>query len=200
MEVNHSAVPVKVVVIGPESTGKSTLCKDLALHYHTLWCPEFARDYLARHGKKYAYADLLEIARGQVALENEYILKWQHEMATGKGKAEMPPLFIDTNMYVMKVWCEYVFGNCHQWIIDQIVERDYDLYLLCDVDLPWVRDDLREYPDLKSRKELFEMYKDAMANQPVPWKIISGTNEERLRAAIHAVDNSPQSISSSTLL
>ena len=200
MEVNHSSVPVKVAVIGPESTGKSTLCKDLALHYHTLWCPEFARDYLARHGKKYAYADLLEIARGQVALENEYILKWQHEMAAGIGKAEMPPLFIDTNMYVMKVWCEYVFGNCHQWIIDQIVERDYDLYLLCDVDLPWVRDDLREYPDLKSRKELFEMYKDAMANQTVPWKIISGTNEERLRAAIHAVDNSPLSISSSTLL
>jgi NadR type nicotinamide-nucleotide adenylyltransferase len=198
MELPHSAIPVKVVVIGPESTGKSTLCKDLALYYQTLWCPEFARDYLARQGKKYAYADLLEIAKGQVTLENEYITQWQQKTTPAKGIR--PPLFIDTNMYVMKVWCEYVFGNCHQWIIDQIVERDYDLYLLCNIDLPWVRDDLREYPDLKSRKELFEMYKDIMANQSVPWKIISGTNEERLQAAIHAVENSLQEINSKALL
>ena len=65
------------------------------------------------------------------------------------------PLFIDTNMYVMKVWCEFVFGKCHDWILQQIAEREYDLYLLCDIDLPWVKDELREYPDLESQAKTF---------------------------------------------
>jgi nicotinamide riboside kinase len=71
-------------------------------------------------------------------------------------------LFIDTDMYVMKVWCEYVFHQCHHFILEQICERKYDLYLLCDVDLPWVQDDLREYPEDGPRKELFQIYKDLL--------------------------------------
>ena len=63
-------------------------------------------------------------------------------------------LFIDTDMYVMKVWCEYVFGKCHQFILDEIVQRKYDLYLLCKPDITWVKDELREYPDEKIRIEL----------------------------------------------
>ena len=91
-------------------------------------------------------------------------------------------------MYVMKVWCEFVFGDCHRFILDQIVERKYDLYLLCNIDLPWVKDELREYPDLESRQQLYFIYKDIMINQSTPWMDISGDYEERLNKAINRVD------------
>jgi len=91
-------------------------------------------------------------------------------------------------MYVMKVWCEFVFGKCHRWVLDQIIERKYDLYLLCNTDLPWVKDELREYPDLKTRNQLYYIYKDIMINQPTPWVDISGDYDERLQRAIQAID------------
>ncbi|MBC7720476.1 MAG: AAA family ATPase, partial [Pedobacter sp.] len=97
-------------------------------------------------------------------------------------------LFIDTDMYVIKVWCEYVFGKCHQFILDEIISRKYDLYLLCNIDLPWVKDALREYPDEKPRRELYNIYKDLLINQPTPWVDISGNYEQRLQKAIAAVD------------
>ena len=146
----------KIVILGPESTGKSTLCEQLAQHYRTQWCPEFARAYLLTHGKRYEYPDLLTIAKGQIALEDEcanllesqWVIShdqtWVNERALISSK-KPPLLFVDTDMYVMKVWCEFVFGKCHQFILDQIVNRTYDLYLLCDTDLPWTRDELREY-------------------------------------------------------
>ncbi len=98
------------------------------------------------------------------------------------------PLFIDTDQYVMKTWCEFVFGQCHNWILNQIVERKYDLYLLGNIDAPWVKDELREYPDLKTRERLYHHYKDLLINQEVPWVDISGGYEERLQKAIAAVD------------
>jgi nicotinamide riboside kinase len=91
-------------------------------------------------------------------------------------------------MYVMKVWCEFVFGKCHRWVLDQIIERKYDLYLLCNTDLPWVKDELREYPDLKTRDQLYHIYKDIMINQLTPWVDIGGDYNERLQKAIKAVD------------
>ena len=172
----------KIVIIGPESTGKSTLCKQLADHYSTIWCPEYAREYLLRHGTNYSFDDLLTIAKGQVSLEDQHLNTLQ------KSSSEKNMLFIDTNMYVMKVWCEFVFGNCHKWVLEQIVKRKYDLYLLCNTDLPWVKDELREYPDLVTREKLFHIYKDIMINQETPWVEISGNNDERLNMAIKAVD------------
>lgn len=181
----------KVVILGPESTGKSTLCRQLAEHFQTLWCPEYAREYLLRHGMNYNYDDLLTIAHGQLQLEDRYIYA-----ASGKSsQTDLPSvvnpqslLFIDTDMYVMKVWCEFVFGNCHRFILDKIVERKYDLYLLCSIDLPWVKDELREYPDLESRERLYLMYRDIMVNQSTPWAEISGSYEERLQKAIISVN------------
>jgi NadR type nicotinamide-nucleotide adenylyltransferase len=167
----------KIVVIGPESTGKSTLCAQLATHYETVWCPEYAREYLEVHGKTYSYDDLLEIAKGQLTLEDETLPKAANEL-----------LFIDTNMYVMQVWSEYVFQKCHQYIIDNIVERKYDLYLLCNNDLPWSFDELREYPDEQPRKELYHYYRELMISQTTPWVDISGDHDERLKKAITAVD------------
>jgi len=185
----------KIVVIGPESTGKSTLCEELAAHYHTAWCPEYAREYLTEHGTNYNFDDLLTIARGQIALEEKYSMMYEGRRAKGKGQTSdisfinnQSLLFIDTDMYVLKVWCEFVFGKCHQWIIDQIVSRKYDLYLLCNTDLPWVSDELREYPDLESREKLFHIYKDIMINQNTAWVEISGNYDERLKVAIGAVE------------
>jgi NadR type nicotinamide-nucleotide adenylyltransferase len=174
----------KCVIIGPESTGKSSLCQQLAHHYHTLWCPEYARGYLLRHGMNYTYDDLLTIAKGQVELEEEMELRVRSR-ESGDGSRL---LFIDTDMYVMKVWCEFVFGKCHPFILDEIKKRKYDLYLLCNIDLPWIKDQLREYPDLERRQQLYRIYREIMINQAVPWVEISGNYEERLQKAIVAVD------------
>lgn len=178
----------KIVIIGPESTGKSTLCQQLAAHYETDWCPEFAREYLLTNGTNYEFDDLLTIAKGQLALEDEYTQQLElHSLPMLEAGGHLP-LFIDTDMYVMKVWCEFVFNNCHRFVLDAINARSYDLYLLCNIDLPWVKDELREYPDLHTRKKLYSIYKDSMINQAVPWVDISGDYETRLKKAITAVD------------
>lgn len=171
----------KIVITGPESTGKSTLCERLAEHYNTVWVKEYAREYLLTNGTNYTFENLSDIAKGQLRLEEDAILQLNNS-------ANQPLLFIDTDMYVMKVWCEFVFGKCHQWILNEIVKRKYDLYLLCNVDAPWVKDELREYPDLVTREKLYHYYKDAMINQTVPWVDINGNYEERLQKAIAAVD------------
>src|ERR1700722_6048940 len=169
--------PKKIVVTGPESTGKSTLCEQLAKKYNTIWVPEYAREYLLKLGRPYTYDDLLIIAKGQLE---------QEDRITASSKS--PMVFIDTDMYVMKVWCEYVFGKCHSFILDEIVKRKYDIYLLCNTDLPWVADELREYPDLESRERLYHMYKDLMVNQSTPWFDISGDYEERLEKAMSFIN------------
>jgi NadR type nicotinamide-nucleotide adenylyltransferase len=171
-------LPKKIVVIGPESTGKSTLCEQLALHYQTEWVPEFARNYLLEIRRPYTYEDLLYIADGQIRQEDRIVSDTKSDL-----------VFIDTDMYVMKVWCEYVFNKCHPYILDEIVKRKYDGYLLCNTDLPWVADELREYPDLESRERLYQMYKDIMINQYVPWIDITGNYEARLQKAISFIDS-----------
>ena len=167
----------KIVIIGPESTGKSTLSSQLANHYGTKWVPEYAREYLLKYGTDYTFEDLYHIGKNQLRIEDEYAEKLKSGL-----------LFIDTDMYVMKVWCEVVFGKVHQFIEEAISTRKYDLYLLCDTDLPWVKDELREYTNLETRRKLFLIYKDLMENQPVPWVLITGNQQERLKTAIDAVE------------
>jgi NadR type nicotinamide-nucleotide adenylyltransferase len=183
---------VKVVVIGPESTGKSSLCEQLANHYNTEWVKEYAREYLLAYGTEYSYDNLLEIAKGQFALENAAIQLVEDKIKNANesnSTSSSEIVLIDTNMYVLKVWCEFVFEKCHPWILNQIVENSYDLYLLCDIDLPWVKDELREYPDLQIREKLYHHYKDLLINQSTPWVNISGNYQQRLDTAINAIDS-----------
>lgn len=189
----------KIVAIGPESTGKSTLCEQLAQHYNTIWCPEYAREYLSAHGMKYTYDDLLLIAKGQTELEDGFeslVMSRERDAQTLNQEpgSELTArnsklLFIDTDMYVMKVWCEFVYGKCHQFILDQITIRKYDLYLLCNTDLEWMPDELREYRDFETRLKLYEIYKAILENQHTPWIEIKGNNNQRLQKALHTVDS-----------
>jgi NadR type nicotinamide-nucleotide adenylyltransferase len=180
----------KIVILGPESTGKSTLCAQLAEHYNTVWVKEYAREYLRTNGVLYTFDNLLEIAKGQLAWEEQTISGFVSSTYLSEPVADNKAnfVFIDTDMHVLKVWSEFVFDNCDHWILNQIAESKYDLYLLCDIDLPWIKDELREYPDLAIRKKLYHHYKDIMVNQHVPWVNINGNYEERLQKAITAID------------
>src|SRR5664279_5539776 len=176
----------KFVVIGPESTGKSTLCSQLAEYYRTIWVPEYAREYLEKNGTEYSYDDLLTIAKGQINLEESFDkLRMTNSLLPITHYSSLH--FIDTDMYVMKVWCEFVFNKCHNWILNRIGERRYDGYLLCNTDLPWVKDNLREYPDVETRNKLYHFYKDILINQKIPWTDISGSYEERFEKAKHFI-------------
>jgi NadR type nicotinamide-nucleotide adenylyltransferase len=178
----------KIVLIGPESTGKSTLSQSLASHFSTIWCMEYAREYLLTHGTAYSFEDLLTIAKGQISLEEQAV---QEVLALNQKNAssEKSVLFLDTDMYVMKVWCEFVFGQCHIEILDQILERKYDGYLLCKPDLPWVKDELREYPDQETRIRLYHVYRDLLIHQHVPWFEVSGVDPQRTNSAISWVQS-----------
>lgn len=160
----------------------------LAAHFKTLWCPEYARQYLDEHGTTYTFPDLLKIAKGQQALESGFLGQIAREQQEEPGEKSRSILFVDTDQYVMKVWCEYVFGDCHTWILKQIAAGTAALYLLCKPDLPWVADHLREYPDEKPRQELYHMYRDLLIHQPVPWVEISGNYEERFQMARKVVE------------
>ncbi len=182
----------KIVVLGPESTGKSTLCAELAAHYQTIWAPEYARQYLSEHGTKYTHDDLLKIAKGQIENEERAIEILRQKNASKDGPTSINKLIVDTDMYVMKVWSEYVFNNCHPFILEQINERHYDLYLLCDLDLPWTADEMREYPDEGPRIELFTIYKELLMNQNTPWAIVNGTGVARTENAIQIIQKQLQ--------
>ena len=185
---------IKVVVIGPESTGKSILCEKLAAHYNTIWVEEYAREFLLKNGNVYTQKDLLTIAKGQIKNEEKAIQLLSESGSSSpfgglRGLTNNKLLFIDTDMYVMKVWSEYVFNACDHFILNQIAERKYDCYLLCEPDIDWVKDELREYPDLETRSKLFHHYKDLMVHQHCDWVSINGNYESRLNKAISHIDS-----------
>jgi NadR type nicotinamide-nucleotide adenylyltransferase len=166
---------IRVAVTGPESTGKTWLAKKLAEHFNTVWVPEFAREYLKKNGNNYNYNDILNISKGQKKLELQLLHK-----ANGY-------IFSDTDPLVTKIWSEIVFGKCDLWIINEIKENPYDLYLLCYPDLLWEEDPLRENPN--DRDKLFEIYKNEMENNNLNFNIVKGFGENRLKNAVNFVIN-----------
>jgi NadR type nicotinamide-nucleotide adenylyltransferase len=169
--------PIKIVIVGPESTGKSAITKILAAHYQTLFVPEYARTYLQNKVDGYAIKDLEIIAQEQ-----------HHQINLLATKANRI-LFCDTDAYVIKIWSEVKYNACSKEILDLIVDTEIDFYLLMDIDLPWEYDALREAPELSERKKLMTMYLDAIANCGVPFAIISGQEAQRQANAIAAVDS-----------
>ena len=164
----------RIAVTGPESTGKSQLAAQLARHYNTVYVPEFARDYIDRLDRPYNQHDILLIAKGQLRSEEEMV-----------GQANKL-LICDTELIVAKIWSLHKFGNCDPFIRTHIRTNVYDLYLLCDVDLPWEQDPQREHPTL--RKYFFDWYRRELDNYGFPYEIIRGMGQQRLELAVAVID------------
>ncbi|MBE6346725.1 MAG: ATPase [Lentimicrobiaceae bacterium] len=166
----------KIAITGPESTGKSTLSEKLAHHYNTNFVPEYSRSYLENFVGQYTENDVVEIAKGQ------------HNLIIEEEKKSSKILIADTEIVVCKIWVEYVFKHSNTTIDNLLKKQDFDLYLLCDIDLPWVYDPLRENPDIDERKELFEIYRNTLEQMKVPFEIVSGDNDERVNNAIKVIE------------
>lgn len=164
----------KIIITGPESTGKTTLAQQLAQHYQTVWVPEYARDYIDQLNRKYEEDDLLEIAKGQVAREDEIVTKYNPER-----------LVCDTSLLVLKVWSLVKYQRCHPWILEQLDQRKVDLYFLTYFDIPWEADPQREHPH--QREKLFQIYERELQNKP--HLIVGGSREERMKTAVQAIDH-----------
>lgn len=166
----------KIVVIGPESTGKSTLTRQLAATFGTSYADEYARAFLEGRSQPYSREDLLAIAQGQLQQEEK-------ALAAASGGLT----FLDTDLYVIKVWSESRFGTCAEWILQQIATRRYDLYILTDIDMPWEDDPLREHPQPEMRAHFFNIYQDIVLHAGVPFIHVRGDAEARLAAAAATV-------------
>lgn len=163
----------KVVILGPECTGKSELSAYLAAKLDTVWVPEYARQYLDGLQRPYGPEDLPAIARGQLALEDQ-----MNQLANRL-------LICDTNLYVIKIWSTFKYGYCDAEILKAISLRPYDLYLLTYIDIPWAYDPLREHPD--QREELYGLYLEEMRKQTVPFVEVTGDRETRRKIATEAI-------------
>ena len=161
----------KIVITGPESSGKTTLAASLAEHYQIPRVPEYARDYINQLGRPYQEKDLLIIAQGQVSREDQVI-------------QTTDLLICDTSLLVIKIWSEYRYGRCHPWILEQLGQRPVDLYLLCSPDIPWEYDPQRE--NAQDRDILFKQYQQALTDQP--YVTIQGNRIQRLQQAINAIN------------
>ena len=154
------AVP-KIAVVGPESTGKSTMSAFLAKHYNTVWVPEYARDYCAKLTEPCTWQDEINMFYGQLDLE-----------------AEMTPLanellICDTTFITVKIWSDYTFGRTPQEVLDELPKHPYDLYLLLNIDLPWEEDPLRDFPHM--REHFMEIWLKELQAVNANYILISGT-------------------------
>ena len=164
----------KVVITGPESTGKTQLAQSLAIRFNTLWVPEYAREYITGLVRNYNYHDVEHIAREQVRREKEYL------------KEVRDILFYDTDLIVTKVWFKVVYGSYPGWIDEAIVNTSADLFLVCNTDIPWVPDPVRENGG-EMREVLMGMYISEINITGVPWKLVSGKGDQRINSAVETV-------------
>jgi NadR type nicotinamide-nucleotide adenylyltransferase len=163
----------RVAIIGPECTGKSALSQYLAEKFNTAWVPEYARAYIDNLRRHYTADDLLKIAHGQLRMEDEW------------ARDANDVLICDTNLYVIKVWSQFVFGSVEDEILELINKRQYDLYLLTYVDIPWEEDPQREHP--QKREELYQIYLNEMKQQAVPFIEIKGDRVARRALGENAI-------------
>ena len=170
---------IKIVLFGPESTGKTTLSRELSKHYDTVWAPEFAREYLQEKWNDVEticeIEDIIPIAIGQTKLENELLSK--------ANKI----LFCDTNILETKIYAEAYYKDYSSKILNEAVANlNYTLYFLTDIDVPYEQDDLRDRPD--QRQEMFDVFKAGLEKQQCNYQILSGDLETRLGKAKKTID------------
>lgn len=165
----------KIAIVGPESTGKSTITQQLARHYQTLWVAEFARYYCAALTAPCTLQDEINMFHGQLALEDSIL-----------AMAEKDFIFCDTTFLTVKIWSDEVLGFSPQIVLDTLPQRPYDLYLLMDIDLPWTEDPLRDFPD--KREYFMQVWKDELHALGAQYVLISGSEGQRLRNATQIVD------------
>jgi len=168
----------RVVLIGSESTGKTTLVRRLAVHYDVEWVPEFVREYAERKGVPLVFDDHSPIAHGQIALEDEFRRR--------AIERDAPLLLQDTDLLSTAVYCAHYYGKCPFWLADAAKARHPDLYLLLDIDLPWVADPARDRGHM--RGEMQSLFRQAIEQSGVPFVVISGDADARFRAALSAID------------
>jgi len=182
MEENLKQQPadcIKVVLFGPESTGKTSMAKQLARHYNSVWVQEYAREYLQDkwndERKTCEPKDLLPIAKGQMKLENEL------------AKKTDTVLICDTDLLETKVYSEaYYLGTCDPLLEKYALENSYDLYFLTYIDTPWEADDLRDKPN--ERERMFKAFEDELKKHSRPYILLKGNKEERLQTAVKYID------------
>ena len=168
----------RIAIIGPESSGKTTLTEALAHHYRCAYTKEYARYYLEEHGPDYTHEDLPHIAQGQLMVEAEsQRLAEQH----GGGL-----VLCDTDMMTVRIWSEVKYGTSDPLLVRLAKDVQYDLRLLCRPDIPWKPDPLRENPH--DRDRLFAIWERELTTLGLPYTIIEGTHEQRMRTATNVVD------------
>ncbi len=170
---------IKVVLFGPESTGKTTLSTQLARHYNTVWTPEYAREYLQdkwnNERKTCENSDLIPIAIGQINMENKL------------AKKADKILICDTDLLETKVYSEEYYGGFVDPKLNKVaIQNTYDLYLLTYIDTPWEADDLRDRPEL--RLEMFKAFENALKKNKRNYILLKGNKETRLKTATKAID------------
>lgn len=164
----------RIAITGPESTGKSTLSMALSQHFNCPLVDEYAREYLSGLHRPYVYEDIETIALQQMKSENILL-------------AANPTMLIsDTELIVIKIWMDHRFGIIPHWLEEKIFERRFDLYLLCNVDIEWESDPMREHPQL--RDYFFHKYKSELIRYGFPYIIIEGNREERFNKALSGIE------------
>ena len=166
----------KMTILGAESTGKTTLCRDLAAHFACPWVPEYMRIYLQdkwdNTQQTCTWEDLLPIAQGQIALENK--------LAQQAGLNNVKYLFCDTSLFELMAYAHWYYGDCPEALTKAALDHHYDLIMLTEVDIPWVADDLRDSPH---EREAISAFFETMLNRyQIPFKKVGGSRPERVRA------------------
>jgi NadR type nicotinamide-nucleotide adenylyltransferase len=164
----------KVVLTGSECTGKTTLAAELARHYGAVWLPEYVRGYAESKGAPLDAGDVEPIARGQIAAQDAALERARQL------------LLLDTDLLSTVVYAEHYYGSCPDWISDLAVARRGDLYLLCDIDMPWTADPQRDRPD--SREAMQALFHRALTSRGFRFVEIRGDRLERFRAARVTID------------
>lgn len=166
MEVKHTNL-IKIAVVGPESTGKSTMAKYLAKEFNTFCVPEYARYYCKDLNNSYTLQDELNMFHGQVALEDAIISSSQNNI-----------IICDTTIMTVKIWSDHLFNQTPTNVIDEITNRKYDLYLLMDINLPWENDPLRDFPN--EREHFMKIWIKELESIAANYVVISDIEQKRL--------------------